>query len=49
MEGFIGDRSVWIDPGTSDQSLRPGDKIKETESAESLQYLLGKLVAGDVV
>jgi phospholipid/cholesterol/gamma-HCH transport system substrate-binding protein len=48
-EGFIGDRTVSIDPGTSGKALLPGEEIKETDSPRSLQYLLGKLLAGDVI
>lgn len=47
-EGLIGDRSVSIDPGSSRNSLGPGERIAQTQSTESLQYLLGRWIAGDV-
>ncbi len=46
--GLIGDKFVSISPGASDKLLRPGDKIRETESPPDITDLLGKLVGGDL-
>jgi ABC-type transporter Mla subunit MlaD len=48
-DGFIGDRFVSIIPGTSDNRLDPRGRIAQTQSVRSLQYLLGKWVAGDLL
>jgi phospholipid/cholesterol/gamma-HCH transport system substrate-binding protein len=48
-KGLIGDKSVSIDPGNSEKRLGPGAEINETESPPSLQFLIGKLVAGDLL
>ena len=48
-EGLIGDRFVSITPGTSDDRLHPGERIAQTESPSSLQYLLGRWIAGDLL
>jgi phospholipid/cholesterol/gamma-HCH transport system substrate-binding protein len=42
--GIIGDRYVDISPGGAESYLRPGDEIKETESAINLEELLGKYI-----
>jgi phospholipid/cholesterol/gamma-HCH transport system substrate-binding protein len=47
--GLIGDRFVSITPGTSDNRLDLRERIARTQSARSLQYLLGKWVAGDLL
>jgi phospholipid/cholesterol/gamma-HCH transport system substrate-binding protein len=48
-DGLIGDRFVSIIPGTSDNRLDPRGRIAQTQSVRSLQYLLGKWVAGDLL
>jgi len=48
-EGLIGDRVVVIEPGNSEQPLGPGDEIEQTKSLPSLQELVGKLLAGDLL
>jgi phospholipid/cholesterol/gamma-HCH transport system substrate-binding protein len=48
-KGLIGDKSVSIDPGNSEKQLGPGAEINETESPPSLQSLVGKLIAGDLL
>ncbi len=48
-EGLIGDRFVSITPETSDSRLDPGEQFAQTESTSSLQYLLGKWIAGDLL
>ena len=46
--GLIGDKYVMISPGGSDQILKPGDLITETESAVDLEDLISKYVFGNV-
>jgi phospholipid/cholesterol/gamma-HCH transport system substrate-binding protein len=48
-EGLVGDRSVSIDPGNPPNPIEPGDEIEQTRSQPSLQDLVGKLVAGDLL
>ena len=48
-EGLIGDRYVSIDPGGgSDEILKPGGFIIETESPTDIQELISKYAFGDV-
>jgi len=42
--GVIGDKFVNISPGGSDQLLKAGDEIEETESAISLEELVSKYI-----
>ncbi len=46
--GLIGDKYINITPGGSDQFLKPGDMITETESAVNLEELISKYVFGGV-
>jgi phospholipid/cholesterol/gamma-HCH transport system substrate-binding protein len=46
--GLIGDKFVLVSPGGSDKLLRPGERIRETESPPDLPDLLGKIVGGDL-
>jgi phospholipid/cholesterol/gamma-HCH transport system substrate-binding protein len=43
-KGIIGDRYVKILPGASDNSLKPGQSVGDTESAVDLEEILGKLI-----
>jgi phospholipid/cholesterol/gamma-HCH transport system substrate-binding protein len=48
-EGLIGDRYVSIDPGGgSDEILKPGGFITETESPTDIQELISKYAFGNV-
>lgn len=48
-EGLIGDRYVSIDPGGgSDEILKPGGIITDTESPTDIQELISKYAFGDV-
>lgn len=49
IDGLIGDRFVSVTPGTAHNRLDPGERIAHTRSVRSLQYLLGKWVAGDLL
>lgn len=46
--GLIGDKYISISPGGSDEILREGDTITETEPAIDLEALISKYVFGDV-
>jgi phospholipid/cholesterol/gamma-HCH transport system substrate-binding protein len=46
--GLIGDKYVNLIPGGSDEPLRPGDRITETESAVDVIDLVSKYVFGGV-
>lgn len=46
--GLIGDKFVKISPGGSDDPLKPGGMIVETESSVDLGDLIGKYVFGGV-
>lgn len=46
--GLIGDKYIKISPGGSDQTLKPGDMIVETESAVDIEALISKYVFGKV-
>ena len=46
--GLIGDKYVNLTPGGSDEVLRPGDIITETESTVDLEELISKYVFGGV-
>jgi len=45
--GMIGDKYIKLSPGGSDEILKPGDMIGETESAVDLEELISKYVFGD--
>ncbi|MFZ5569806.1 MAG: outer membrane lipid asymmetry maintenance protein MlaD [Thermodesulfobacteriota bacterium] len=44
--GLIGDKYIKLSPGGSDELLKPGDMITETESALDLEELISKYVFG---
>ena len=46
--GLIGDKYIKLAPGGSDDILKPGDMITETESALDVEELISKYVFGDV-
>jgi phospholipid/cholesterol/gamma-HCH transport system substrate-binding protein len=46
--GLIGDKFIKISPGGSDDVLKPGGMIVETESSVDLGDLIGKYVFGGV-
>jgi phospholipid/cholesterol/gamma-HCH transport system substrate-binding protein len=46
--GLIGDKYLSLSPGGSDQILKPGDLITETESAVDLEELIREYVFGKV-
>jgi phospholipid/cholesterol/gamma-HCH transport system substrate-binding protein len=46
--GLIGDKYIVLAPGGSDRILKPGDKIRETESPPDISDLIGKYIGGDL-
>ncbi len=46
--GLIGDKYISLSPGGSDEILKPGDSIVETESAIDIEALISKYVFGKV-
>ena len=44
--GVLGDRYISLQPGGDDRFLNSGDRISFTESAVSLERLIGQLVYG---
>ena len=46
--GLIGDKYIKISPGVSDELLKPGGMITETESALDIEELVSKFVFGKV-
>jgi len=46
--GLIGDKYISIQPGGSDELLKPGGVITETESAVDIEALISKYVFGNV-
>lgn len=45
--GLLGDQFVSLEPGAEDDLLQPGEVFTYTESALSLDKLVGRLVHGD--
>ena len=45
---MIGDKYIVLAPGGSDRILKPGDKIRETESPPDISDLIGKYIGGDL-
>lgn len=46
--GIIGDKYISLSPGASDDYLKPGDFIRQTQPPLDLEYLLGKFVFGTI-
>lgn len=46
--GLIGDKYIKLSPGVSDEPLKPGGMIIETESALDIEELISKFVFGKV-
>jgi phospholipid/cholesterol/gamma-HCH transport system substrate-binding protein len=46
--GIIGDKFIKLKPGGSDQLLKNGSKIRETESAIDIEELVSKFIHGKV-
>ncbi len=47
--GLLGDQFVSLEPGAEDELLAPGELFEYTESALSLDKLVGRLVHGDAL
>lgn len=46
--GIIGDKFIKLKPGGSDQMLKNGSKIRETESSIDIEELVSKFIHGKV-
>ena len=46
--GLIGDKYITLTPGGSDQILKEGDMITETESALDIEQIVSKYAFGDI-
>lgn len=46
--GIIGDKFIKLKPGGSDQIIKNGGKIRETESAIDIEELISKFIHGKV-
>lgn len=46
--GIIGDKFIKLKPGGSEQPLKNGDRIRETESAIDIEELVSKFIHGKV-
>lgn len=46
--GLIGDKFIKLSPGGSDDILKPGDTITDTESALDIEELISKYAFGEV-
>jgi len=46
--GLIGDKYIKISPGASEEVIKPGGMITETESAVDLEELISKYVFGGI-
>jgi phospholipid/cholesterol/gamma-HCH transport system substrate-binding protein len=42
--GLLGDKYMSLEPGSADDMLKPGDEITDTQSAASLEKLLGQVI-----
>jgi phospholipid/cholesterol/gamma-HCH transport system substrate-binding protein len=42
--GLLGDQYIGLEPGGSDQNLKPGDQIRMTQSAVVLENLIGQFL-----
>ncbi len=47
-KGLIGEQYVEITPGGSEKIIKPGDQIRETQSAVDLEELISKFVFGKI-
>ena len=47
--GLLGDQFISLEPGAEDELLAPGEVFTYTESALSLDSLVGRLVHGDAL
>ncbi len=47
-KGLIGEKYIELTPGASDQAIRPGGVIRETQPAMDLEALIGKYIQGNL-
>jgi phospholipid/cholesterol/gamma-HCH transport system substrate-binding protein len=46
--GLIGDKFIQIDPGGSEEILKPGERIIDTQAAIDIEELIGKYAFGQI-
>jgi phospholipid/cholesterol/gamma-HCH transport system substrate-binding protein len=46
--GIIGEKFMALSPGGGGESLKPGDKIRDTESGVDLEELVSQFIHGNV-
>lgn len=46
--GLIGEKFIQISPGAADEVIRPGGRIRQTESAVDLEALISKYAFGEL-
>jgi phospholipid/cholesterol/gamma-HCH transport system substrate-binding protein len=46
--GLIGDKFIQIDPGGSEEVLKPGERIIDTQAAIDIEELIGKYAFGQI-
>ena len=47
-KGLIGEKYIELTPGASDQTIKPGGVIRETQPAMDLEGLIGKYIQGNL-
>jgi phospholipid/cholesterol/gamma-HCH transport system substrate-binding protein len=47
-KGLIGDKFISVSPGASDQTIKPGGAIQDTQPPLDIENLLGKFVFGNL-
>ena len=47
-KGLIGEKYIELTPGASDEAIKPGGVIRETQPAMDLESLIGKYIQGNL-
>ena len=47
-KGLIGEKYIELTPGASDQSIKPGGLIRDTQAALDMEALIGKYIQGNL-
>ena len=47
-KGLIGEKYIELTPGASDQTIKPGGVIRQTQPAMDLEALIGKYIQGSL-
>jgi phospholipid/cholesterol/gamma-HCH transport system substrate-binding protein len=43
-DGLMGDKFIKIEPGNSSEKIKPGDIVKKTKDAKSLEDMVGEII-----